>query len=84
MNNIDTVWIPGCDHAGIATQVIVEKKLKLENLTRHQIGREKFLERTWKWKRDKEDVIYKQIKKLGATLHWNRSIFTMDPVNVII
>ncbi|CAF1179244.1 unnamed protein product [Rotaria sordida] len=76
----DTVlWVPGCDHAGIATQVVVEKKLSREQkLTRHDLGREKFLEEVWKWKNEKGDHIYEQIKALGSSCDWSRKVFTMD------
>jgi len=80
MNKKNVTWFPGCDHAGIATQVIVEKMLKTKNLSRQEIGREKFLEHAWNWKSDKEEMIYKQLRKLGASLQWNKSVFTMDPV----
>ncbi|CAF1290044.1 unnamed protein product, partial [Didymodactylos carnosus] len=73
------LWVPGCDHAGIATQVVVEKKLMREKkLSRHNLGREKFLDEVWKWKTDKGDHIYEQIKVLGASCDWNRKVFTMD------
>lgn len=77
----DVEWIPGTDHAGIATQVIVEKKLlKEKGLSRHQIGREKFLREVWKWKREKDGGIIFDLKKLGCTLNWNKQYFTMDKV----
>uniref|UniRef100_T1J7T2 Probable RNA-binding protein 18 n=1 Tax=Strigamia maritima TaxID=126957 RepID=T1J7T2_STRMM len=79
MNGRCTVWFPGCDHAGIATQVIVEKILwQEEKKTRHDIGEEKFLEYVWKWKTKKEKVIYEQLRRLGSSLDWSRSVFTMD------
>uniref|UniRef100_A0A674MFM6 valine--tRNA ligase n=1 Tax=Takifugu rubripes TaxID=31033 RepID=A0A674MFM6_TAKRU len=75
-----TLWNPGCDHAGIATQVVVEKKLMREKGTsRHDLGREKFIEEVWKWKNEKGDRIYHQLKKLGSSLDWDRACFTMDP-----
>lgn len=83
MKGKDVVWFPGCDHAGIATQVVVEKKLKLQGVTREQLGRERFLEEVWKWKSEKEGIIYQQLKAMGATLQWDKSIFTMDPVSTI-
>ncbi|VDM97144.1 unnamed protein product [Thelazia callipaeda] len=71
---------PGCDHAGIATQVVVEKRLKREfGLGRHDLGREKFIEEVWKWKNEKGEVIYEQLKKMGAGVDWNRACFMMDP-----
>ncbi|XP_069121491.1 LOW QUALITY PROTEIN: valine--tRNA ligase-like [Argopecten irradians] len=80
MNGKMTLWNPGCDHAGIATQVVVEKKIKRErNLTRHDLGREKFVDEVWKWKNEKGDRIYHQLKKLGGSYDWDRACFTMDP-----
>uniref|UniRef100_A0A0N4Z0P1 Valine--tRNA ligase, mitochondrial n=1 Tax=Parastrongyloides trichosuri TaxID=131310 RepID=A0A0N4Z0P1_PARTI len=71
---------PGCDHAGIATQVVVEKKLKREKgLSRHDLGREKFLEEVWKWKNEKGHIIYEQFKKMGTSVDWDRAVFMMDP-----
>lgn len=81
MMGFDVVWVPGTDHAGIATQVIVEKKINAEqNLNRHNIGREAFNEEVIKWKEEKILVIRNQLKHLGVTLDWNRETFTMDEV----
>ncbi|XP_032235539.1 valine--tRNA ligase [Nematostella vectensis] len=75
-----TLWNPGCDHAGIATQVVVEKKLMRERgLSRHDLGREKFVEEIWKWKNEKGDTIYNQQKRMGISVDWERACFTMDP-----
>lgn len=75
-----TLWNPGCDHAGISTQIVVEKKLWRENkITRHSLGREKFVEEVWKWKNEKGDAIYEQLKRLGVSVDWDRAVFTMDP-----
>lgn len=80
MNGKTTLWNPGCDHAGIATQVVVEKKLwREEQKTRHDIGREKFIENIWNWKNEKGDRIYMQLRTLGASMDWTRAAFTMDP-----
>ncbi|KAM3872855.1 valine--tRNA ligase [Diretmus argenteus] len=80
MRGETTLWNPGCDHAGIATQVVVEKKLMRERgMSRHDLGREKFIEEVWKWKNEKGDRIYHQLKKLGSSLDWERACFTMDP-----
>lgn len=80
MKGRTTLWNPGCDHAGIATQVVVEKKLwKEEKKTRHDIGRENFIENVWKWKEEKGHRIYLQLKKLGGSFDWDRACFTMDP-----
>ncbi|ELP86435.1 valyl-tRNA synthetase, putative, partial [Entamoeba invadens IP1] len=74
-----TLWVPGVDHAGIATQVVVEKKLmKEQGITRHDIGREKFLEEVWKWKDEYGKGICEQLKRLGSSLDWSREVFTMD------
>lgn len=80
MNGRTTVWAPGCDHAGIATQVVVEKKLwREEKLTRHDLGREKFLEKIWQWRNEKGTRIYEQFRRLGSSVDWTRTYFTMDP-----
>ncbi|XP_061632119.1 valine--tRNA ligase isoform X1 [Phyllopteryx taeniolatus] len=80
MRGETTLWNPGCDHAGIATQVVVEKKLMRDRgMSRHDLGREKFIEEVWKWKNEKGDRIYHQLKKLGSSLDWDRACFTMDP-----
>lgn len=79
MQGYNTVWIPGTDHAGIATQARVEEHLRhTEGLTRHDLGREKFLERVWAWKEEYGDRIIKQLKKLGSSADWDRERFTMD------
>uniref|UniRef100_A0A803SSC4 valine--tRNA ligase n=1 Tax=Anolis carolinensis TaxID=28377 RepID=A0A803SSC4_ANOCA len=80
MKGETTLWNPGCDHAGIATQVVVEKKLwKEQGKTRHDLGRELFIKEVWKWKNEKGDRIYHQLKKLGSSMDWDRACFTMDP-----
>ncbi|EDQ92506.1 uncharacterized protein MONBRDRAFT_22237, partial [Monosiga brevicollis MX1] len=74
-----TLWNPGCDHAGIATQSVVEKRIwREEKKTRHDLGREKFLERVWEWKEAKGNRIYEQLKGLGASCDWDREAFTMS------
>ncbi len=79
MNGFDALWVPGTDHAGIATQIKVEEALrKEENLTRYDLGREKFLERVWDWKNKYGDRIISQLKKLGCSCDWTRERFTMD------
>ncbi|MFA5976015.1 MAG: valine--tRNA ligase [Elusimicrobiota bacterium] len=75
-----TLWVPGTDHGGIATQNVVEKLLRSEKKTRHELGREKFLERMWQWRREAGDTILMQLKRLGASLDWSRTRFTMDEV----
>ena len=78
MNNFEVLWQPGTDHAGIATQALVEKKLELENINKNQIGREKFIEKIWEWKKQYGDIIINQLKKLGCSCDWSRNSFTMD------
>jgi len=73
-----TLWLPGTDHAGIATQNVVEKELAKEKLSRQALGREKFLERVWQWKEEYGNTIINQLKKLGASCDWTRLRFTMD------
>jgi valyl-tRNA synthetase len=78
MKGFKTLWLPGTDHAGIATQNVVEKQLKKEGLSRHDLGREKFLEKVWEWKEKYGDIILSQLKKIGASCDWSRTRFTMD------
>ncbi len=78
MLGYSVLWIPGTDHAGIATQNVVEKELAKEGFTRHEIGRDKFIERVWKWKKQYGDTIITQLKKLGASCDWSRQRFTLD------
>jgi valyl-tRNA synthetase len=73
------LWIPGTDHAGIATQTVVERELRKEKKTRRDLGREKFLEKVWGWRREKGDIILEQLRRLGASCDWDRTHFTMDP-----
>ncbi len=78
MQGYKTLWLPGTDHAGIATQNVVEKKLKKEGLSRHDLGKEKFIEKVWEWKKEHGDIILGQLKKIGASCDWSRTKFTMD------
>jgi len=78
MQGFKTLWLPGTDHAGIAAQVVVEKELKKEGLTRFDLGREKFIKRVWQWKEKYGNIILEQFKKLGSSLDWSRTRFTMD------
>ncbi|OAG27457.1 valine--tRNA ligase [Thermodesulfatator autotrophicus] len=78
MDGYDTLWVPGTDHAGIATQNVVEKALAKEGLSRHNLGREKFLERVWQWKEEYGGAIIEQLKRLGCSCDWSRLRFTMD------
>ena len=78
MDGYNTLWVPGTDHAGIATQNVVERQLAEEGLTRHDLGREKFIERVWKWKAESGGRIIEQLKRLGCSCDWSRERFTMD------
>jgi valyl-tRNA synthetase len=78
MKGVPTLWVPGTDHAGIATQLQVEMKLKKEGTSREEIGREKFLEETWNWKNEHSGLIVEQIRRLGASCDWDRERFTLD------
>jgi valyl-tRNA synthetase len=74
----NTLWLPGTDHAGIATQIVVERQLQDEGLSRHDIGRDEFLRRVWAWKETSGDVITGQMRRIGDTVDWSREYFTMD------
>jgi valyl-tRNA synthetase len=74
----NVLWMPGTDHAGIATQNVVEKKLAAEGLDRHQVGRENFIEAVWEWRKEYGSAIINQLKRLGASCDWQRERFTMD------
>jgi len=78
MQGFQTLWLPGTDHAGIATQNVVEKKLKKEGKSRFDLGKENFIKEIWKWKKEYGNIILEQLKKLGASCDWSRTIFTMD------
>jgi valyl-tRNA synthetase len=78
MRGFITLWLPGTDHAGIATQMMVEKQLEREGKKRKDLGREKFIERVWEWKREYGGAILDQMKRLGASVDWDREYFTMD------
>ena len=78
MKGFRTLWLPGTDHAGIATQYKVEKEVKKEGISRFDLGREKFIERVWKWKEEYGGIITEQLKKLGVSADWSRSRFTLD------
>jgi valyl-tRNA synthetase len=75
----EAMWLPGTDHAGIATQTVVERELRKEKKNRHHLGREKFLEKVWSWREEKGGIILKQLQALGASADWSRTQFTMDP-----
>jgi valyl-tRNA synthetase len=78
MEGFKTLWIPGTDHAGIATQNVVEKNLRKEGLSRFDLGKEKFIEKVWDWKEKYGNIILEQFKKIGASCDWSRTRFTMD------
>ncbi|MDD5757790.1 MAG: valine--tRNA ligase [Desulfobulbaceae bacterium] len=78
MQGLNVLWVPGTDHAGIATQNVVERHLTAEGKDRHQIGREKFIERVWTWRRESGGQIINQLKRLGCSCDWDRERFTMD------
>ena len=78
MRGFITLWLPGTDHAGIATQMMVERQLASEGIKRHEMGREKFVERVWEWKKLYGNAILDQMKRLGASVDWDREYFTMD------
>ena len=78
MQGYKTLWIPGTDHAGIATQNVVEKDLKKQGISRHDLGKEKFIEKVWEWKEKYGNIILDQLKKIGSSCDWSRSRFTMD------
>ena len=86
MRGFDTNWVVGTDHAGIATQLVVERQLEAENKTRHDLGRAAFVERVWKWKQQSGSTIIRQMRRLGASANWgyadsegdNAGYFTMD------
>jgi len=78
MNGYETLWQPGTDHAGIATQALVEKKLLEKGIKKNDLGREKFIKEVWKWKKESGDKILNQLKRLGCSCDWSRNRFTMD------
>ena len=78
MRGFNTAWIPGTDHAGIATQIVVERQLDAQKISRHDLGRAKFLEKVWEWKEKSGSTITGQMRRLGASADWQREYFTMD------
>ena len=79
MQGCNTLWLPGTDHAGIATQMVVERQLAEQNIKRRDLGREKFEEKVWEWKAQSGDTIKRQMLRLGASCDWSRERFTLDP-----
>ena len=78
MRGYNTAWVPGTDHAGIATQIVVERQLDAQKISRHNLGREKFLEKVWEWKEKSGSTITGQMRRMGASADWDREYFTMD------
>ncbi|MGZ9710687.1 valine--tRNA ligase [Glaciimonas sp. GNP009] len=78
MRGFNTAWIPGTDHAGIATQIVVERQLDAQKISRHDLGREKFIEKVWEWKEKSGSAITAQMRRLGSSADWDREYFTMD------
>ena len=79
MQGKNTLWVPGTDHAGIATQIVVERQLDAQKISRHDLGRDKFLEKVWEWKEESGSTITGQIRRMGASIDWNHEYFTMNP-----
>jgi valyl-tRNA synthetase len=79
LEGCSAMWLPGTDHAGIATQTVVERELRKQKKTRHDFGREKFVEKVWEWRHEKGGIILEQLRRLGASCDWDRTAFTMDP-----
>lgn len=79
MQGKNTLWVPGTDHAGIATQIVVERQLDAQKISRHDLGREKFLKKVWEWKESSGSTITHQIRRMGASIDWNHEYFTMNP-----
>jgi len=84
MRGHNTLWIPGTDHAGIATQIVVERQLEQSGRGRHDLGREKFVEQVWQWKQASGSTITQQMRRMGASVDWSREYFTMDPTRSTI
>src|SRR5260370_34408664 len=79
MSGFNTLWLPGTDHAGIATQMVVERELNRQGISRFELGREKFVEKVWEWKETYGNQIIDQLKRLGASADWTRLRFTLGP-----
>ncbi|MDD5454390.1 MAG: valine--tRNA ligase [Candidatus Ratteibacteria bacterium] len=78
MQGFDALWIPGCDHAGIATENVIERELAKQNINKHELGKDKLIDKIWDWKKQQEKRIIEQLKKLGCSCDWSRFAFTMD------
>ncbi|CAG9169311.1 valine--tRNA ligase [Cupriavidus pampae] len=79
MRGANTLWVPGTDHAGIATQIVVERQLEAQGVSRHDLGRDKFTEKVWAWKEESGSTITRQVRRMGASIDWTREYFTMSP-----
>lgn len=79
MRGFNTVWVPGTDHAGIATQIVVERQLQEQKISRHDLGRKNFVSRVWEWKEQSGNTITTQMRRMGDSVDWSREYFTMDP-----
>ena len=79
MSGDNTLWVPGTDHAGIATQIVVERKLAGEGKTRHDLGRKNFVAKVWEWKEESGSTITRQMRRMGDSVSWKHEYFTMDP-----
>jgi valyl-tRNA synthetase len=78
MKGLNTMWLPGTDHAGIATQIVVERQLEQQKISKHDLGREKFIEKVWEWKKYSGGTITEQMRKLGDSCDFEREYFTMN------
>ncbi|MET0983711.1 MAG: class I tRNA ligase family protein, partial [Telluria sp.] len=78
MRGYNTAWIPGTDHAGIATQIVVERQLDAQKISRHDLGRDEFIKKVWEWKEQSGNTITGQMRRMGASADWDREYFTMD------
>jgi valyl-tRNA synthetase len=78
MKGANTLWVPGTDHAGIATQIVVERQLEQQKISRHDLGRKNFVARVWEWKEQSGSTITQQMRRLGASVDWGHEYFTMD------
>ncbi|MGE0072715.1 MAG: valine--tRNA ligase, partial [Thiomonas sp.] len=78
MRGFNALWVPGTDHAGIATQIVVERQLQTQGMSRHDLGREKFIAKVWEWKQQSGDTITRQMRRLGDSVSWSHEYFTMD------
>ena len=78
MRGFNTLWVPGTDHAGIATQIVVERQLQDNGLSRHDLGRKNFVAQVWDWKHTSGATITQQMRRMGASVDWSREYFTMD------